>query len=156
MEKLTENTSINGAELGKIICDSYYEGCSEILQEDAATLSVVDLSKIPELVKAYDSAGAEALIMAGSSDDSSYFNEVARCAYSSENYGGNNDSEGYTNMVDISDFINNSMKEELLPASGERVLTALDNAVIYKVNGLTRSEERRVGKECRSRWSPYH
>ena len=24
------------------------------------------------------------------------------------------------------------------------------------VLGLTRSEERRVGKECRSRWSPYH
>ena len=23
-------------------------------------------------------------------------------------------------------------------------------------HGLTRSEERRVGKECRSRWSPYH
>ena len=23
-------------------------------------------------------------------------------------------------------------------------------------NSLTRSEERRVGKECRSRWSPYH
>ena len=22
--------------------------------------------------------------------------------------------------------------------------------------GLLRSEERRVGKECRSRWSPYH
>ena len=24
------------------------------------------------------------------------------------------------------------------------------------VSGRTRSEERRVGKECRSRWSPYH
>ena len=23
-------------------------------------------------------------------------------------------------------------------------------------DGKTRSEERRVGKECRSRWSPYH
>ena len=23
-------------------------------------------------------------------------------------------------------------------------------------DGLPRSEERRVGKECRSRWSPYH
>ena len=22
--------------------------------------------------------------------------------------------------------------------------------------GIIRSEERRVGKECRSRWSPYH
>ena len=26
----------------------------------------------------------------------------------------------------------------------------------YDVMFLTRSEERRVGKECRSRWSPYH
>src|SRR2546422_10161510 len=26
---------------------------------------------------------------------------------------------------------------------------------VYDVS-LTRSEERRVGKECRSRWSPYH
>ena len=25
-----------------------------------------------------------------------------------------------------------------------------------KENPTTRSEERRVGKECRSRWSPYH
>ena len=25
-----------------------------------------------------------------------------------------------------------------------------------KLQHLTRSEERRVGKECRSRWSPYH
>ena len=23
-------------------------------------------------------------------------------------------------------------------------------------NNIDRSEERRVGKECRSRWSPYH
>ena len=26
--------------------------------------------------------------------------------------------------------------------------------MLFKI--LTRSEERRVGKECRSRWSPYH
>ena len=26
----------------------------------------------------------------------------------------------------------------------------------YIDDSLTRSEERRVGKECRSRWSPYH
>src|SRR3712207_4243221 len=28
--------------------------------------------------------------------------------------------------------------------------------VVDAVNGVERSEERRVGKECRSRWSPYH
>src|SRR2546422_11646543 len=26
----------------------------------------------------------------------------------------------------------------------------------FSINALSRSEERRVGKECRSRWSPYH
>ena len=31
----------------------------------------------------------------------------------------------------------------------------LENPDTYKENE-TRSEERRVGKECRSRWSPYH
>ena len=29
-----------------------------------------------------------------------------------------------------------------------------DNAV--ETDNVERSEERRVGKECRSRWSPYH
>ena len=27
---------------------------------------------------------------------------------------------------------------------------------VYASKNLDRSEERRVGKECRSRWSPYH
>src|SRR2546426_8445579 len=27
---------------------------------------------------------------------------------------------------------------------------------VYGLPGSERSEERRVGKECRSRWSPYH
>ena len=28
--------------------------------------------------------------------------------------------------------------------------------ILFEKRDLTRSEERRVGKECRSRWSPYH
>ena len=39
-----------------------------------------------------------------------------------------------------------------VPRAGE---IAIDGVSINKI-GLTRSEERRVGKECRSRWSPYH
>src|SRR2546426_3475096 len=33
---------------------------------------------------------------------------------------------------------------------------ARPDAVDYAFPGNHRSEERRVGKECRSRWSPYH
>src|SRR2546422_6999660 len=32
----------------------------------------------------------------------------------------------------------------------------VDEASITSDSGFVRSEERRVGKECRSRWSPYH
>ena len=34
--------------------------------------------------------------------------------------------------------------------------TALENVQRAATLGVVRSEERRVGKECRSRWSPYH
>ena len=33
---------------------------------------------------------------------------------------------------------------------------AVNGKVEERPEGMARSEERRVGKECRSRWSPYH
>ena len=36
------------------------------------------------------------------------------------------------------------------------VLNAMNRDENRYVCSLLRSEERRVGKECRSRWSPYH
>src|SRR5262249_59211251 len=36
------------------------------------------------------------------------------------------------------------------------LLPVLDLAGVEAPIGVERSEERRVGKECRSRWSPYH
>src|SRR5690349_22458355 len=40
-------------------------------------------------------------------------------------------------------------------APGETVVLSLKNFVLQGSSSFTRSEERRVGKECRSRWSPY-
>ena len=53
---------------------------------------------------------------------------------------------------------------ELVPAVGRLVARAerrelpgvLKTELHASVVELARSEERRVGKECRSRWSPYH
>src|SRR5256885_11352990 len=39
---------------------------------------------------------------------------------------------------------------------GFQYVGALDGAHGSQYDDLERSEERRVGKECRSRWSPYH
>ena len=42
-------------------------------------------------------------------------------------------------------------------AIAERALAAGITTVVFDRGGFhRRSEERRVGKECRSRWSPYH
>ena len=39
----------------------------------------------------------------------------------------------------------------------EKAAKLLDECEIpFEMLALSRSEERRVGKECRSRWSPYH
>ena len=38
----------------------------------------------------------------------------------------------------------------------EKELRSKSRSRIIRTLGILRSEERRVGKECRSRWSPYH
>ena len=47
---------------------------------------------------------------------------------------------------------------EQLGFGGAVVATALNGEFVASVarDEVTRSEERRVGKECRSRWSAYH
>ena len=46
---------------------------------------------------------------------------------------------------------------ENFPNMGKEIVNQVQEAqrVPYRINPR-RSEERRVGKECRSRWSPYH
>ena len=43
-----------------------------------------------------------------------------------------------------------------LSGCGKSTLLRLMKPGLFPRGELSRSEERRVGKECRSRWSPYH
>ena len=46
----------------------------------------------------------------------------------------------------------NTIYEEVHAIDGK-----ISQGTVYRnLSCLSRSEERRVGKECRSRWSPYH
>ena len=60
-------------------------------------------------------------------------------------------------------FADGQLKQGTLVAiNAEKMLTIEDNAEVRELINAAefkyadRSEERRVGKECRSRWSPYH
>ena len=46
--------------------------------------------------------------------------------------------------------------ERLLFYDGLPSAPQVDKTIIFGFGDTHRSEERRVGKECRSRWSPYH
>ena len=52
-------------------------------------------------------------------------------------------------------FLGDTAESEL-PAIREALESAAAGLRPFRAEILLRSEERRVGKECRSRWSPYH
>jgi len=70
--------------------------------------------------------------------ENSVFNLFYRCVYS-----------GSYEFLLLLAYDEHSVSEAPLPLG-----TLRDNAA--DANTHIRSEERRVGKECRSRWSPYH
>lgn len=142
LQALADNPGMDGAMLGKEICDSYIEGCEEYWQEDEVTLSVVDLSKVQPLVEAYEAMGAEALTYA--LEDNSFFGDFGREAVSSENYGGNTRDQGYSNLVDLGHLAKNC--EEILPEMSQTVLDCIDDCVTYKVNGPYRKHA--TGLSC--------
>ena len=138
---LAEDPSMDGAALGRVICDAYYEGCREAGTEDDVTLSVTDLSQLEGLMNAYERFGTEALTAA--CNDPAFFTRFARVAAQSENYGGNTREQGYTNMVDLGHMARQS--GDLLP-SAQEVLDALDDCVLYQVKGPYRGEA--TGLSC--------
>ena len=48
------------------------------------------------------------------------------------------------------------MNKKIYTAPNIDVVELQGDIVLNSVSNTFRSEERRVGKECRSRWSPYH
>ena len=133
LNALGKKPSMDGAELGKIICDTYMQGCRAVGTETSATLSLVDMTKLPALNIAYNALGIEAVSVAVDQPD--FYAALGRQAKASENYM-NSKSEGFTNMVDIGSLVRNMKRH--LPEFTDFVLQALDEAVIYKVSGVYR------------------
>ena len=59
---------------------------------------------------------------------------------------------GY-NQKELADLLGKSLRTIQKYESGEIEVSI---AMVNELAKVLRSEERRVGKQCRSRWSPYH
>ena len=142
LQALADNPGMDGAHFGKAVCDSYVSGCEEYYVDNEITLSVTDLTKIGPLLEAYDAMGKEALTYAV--ENPGFLCEMDRKAEKSENYGGNSKSEGYTNMVDLGSLAEKC--GQLLPQGYKQVMNALENCIVYKINGPYREEAK--GLSC--------
>lgn len=137
MRYLADHSADGAQGVGREICDSYYNKCRMVEMQTIATISLTDLSKVEQLTQAFDSAAAELLNCLG---DRERFSILSKSALKAENYGGNSAEEGYTNMVDLYDLM-----EQWSPVLGDRadaVCSAVEDAVVYYKTGDERAEGR--------------
>lgn len=122
---LGENPSANGAELGEMQCESYYQHCVDNGDAEVATFAITDLSKLDELLLSFDKTSRELY-------EGGRFTEIARLASNADNFGGNNRSEGYTNMVDLKGLLN--LIKPYAPTAAD-TLQKLQNAIVCQSSG---------------------
>ncbi len=130
LNALAADTTMDGLAVGTMICDSFFAKCATGGTESLATLAVTDLSQIPGLASAFDTMAAE---MKGFTSVPEKLQPFTQAMVRAENYGGNNDGEGYTNMVDLGDLA--LCAEGVLSDTGDTLLASLSKAIPYHVAG---------------------
>lgn len=126
---LAENPKSDGLELGKKVCDSFYQSCEDYGFAASATMSVVDLSKMDTLLKGFD-VYSQKLYQAIHND--SGFTDIARNIFSGDQFGSSGRGGSSFNLIDMGQLI--SSGTEYIDKSND-VLSALEDTVAYKVNG---------------------
>ena len=131
---LSTDPSMDGLKLGKRIGDGYMEKCKERDSDEMATLSVTDLTRIPELSSTYKNLSGELVLC---TTDTTSLRTISQEASKTESYGGDSDSQGYSNLIDLGDLI--SRTDNVLNQNAESVRKALGEAVRYEVHGNSRT-----------------
>ena len=126
---LAADPSADMVTLGKAICDGFYQMCVENECGNSSTLALTDLSKIEALRAAFE-LYAQDLYQA--TEDEANFVPIVRAIISADNFGGNNRSEGYTNMVDLGGLIDAGIAWS---PNAKATRDALADATVYQVRG---------------------
>lgn len=125
MNFLAENPDADGAELGEMQCQSYYQHCIDNGDYEGSTFAIIDLAEIDELLVSFDKTAREMY-------ESDRLNDIARSVTGADNFGGNNRSEGYTNMVDLKGLL--TAVQPYAPTAAD-TLEKLENAIVCSING---------------------
>ena len=116
---IAADSSIDAAELGKVQVDSYYQYNEGDEPGSSLTFAVIDLDALQNFYTAFDTTMKEIV-------DGGMVNEAARAAIKADNFS-NSKEEGYTNMIDVADFL--AGISDMAPSAADAI-KALDAAVV--------------------------
>ena len=121
---LAKDPSMNGAQLGKVICDSALKSYDAVSKR-THTFSVIDLTKMPELREAYEAYFDEAVTRAN--EETGFSGAFARAAE-------NRNVDKYSNWyADLGLLAKNT--KSIMPDASDKLLKAIDKAVVYNKRG---------------------
>ena len=127
LNNLAANPDQDGAQLGEKVCREYYDHCADygFGSQRSATFSIIDLSKIDDVLISMN----EAFRVVYEQGD---LGDVTRAVLEADSFGGNSVSEGYSNMLDLGNML------DQLSGYGKEVRDAsqtLQSCVLYTMNG---------------------
>jgi len=128
--QLADGSAFNGDSFGELIVSGFIDYSVQANQEELLTLSVIDLSKIEKVVTAMNNLIAS--IQSDFSLDTGYAS-IARVIPQIKAFGGNTEDTGFTDHYDIENFA--KKLTEFWPSEANKLIAALDSAVIYKASG---------------------
>ena len=126
---LAENPGASGGDLGKVVCDSFLQGCTDAGDYKCCTLAVTDLSKLNDVITSFNTFAKD---IYEKGEDADSLSTMIREITGSESFGSNNGNEGYTNMVDLGGLVDAC---SAYSENGEAVKNAINEAVLYKIQG---------------------
>ena len=130
---LAQHTGTSGADLGTVVCQTYYNKCANVGAASTATLSTIDLSKIKTVSAAFENASDD---IALATVDTSSLRKLYQGAGKSESYG--NDGMMSMNMVDLADLMGKT--RDVVGADADKVVSAIDDAVVFEAHGRNRGQ----------------
>ena len=132
--RLTQNPSVDGVGLGKLVVDTYKEYyLAGEERDDSITLSVIDLSKIDALSAAIDglSLSNQTFIKSGGRPS---LMKVGAARSHSEEFGKGHEAYNF-DLATYAAGIKTQSADAASLKSADAVLAAINSAILYKVNG---------------------
>lgn len=130
LKYLCANPSADAAEVGMMMCNTYYNKCVKNGTEADAAMSLTDMTKLSTLNQAFDGMAGDMLML---TDTIENFAVLSNTLDSIHIYGGASEDEGFSNLIDIGDT---AMKmKQYVGNTADVLIDALNDAVVYRVCG---------------------